>query len=310
MLATGAEPRRPPLSGIDAPDVLTLRDSADAARLHAALEPGARLLVLGAGLIGLEVAAIASALGVHVTVVDVADRPMARVLPPRIATIIESAHREAGVELVLGARPTEIAHGPTGPELVLDDGSRLAGDVLLVATGVAPRVELAASAGLAVDDGILVDELLRTSHPDVLAVGDASRVAGPDGRHGSRTEAWTPALAMGLQAGRNILGEGTPYREVPWAWSDQFDLQIQITGDPLAGDRSVTRGDVDGPEGLTVIALRDGRVVGAAGVGRGNGIGRAIRPLGNLIGRGVPVTAAELSDPSSDLRSLAQRSVE
>jgi 3-phenylpropionate/trans-cinnamate dioxygenase ferredoxin reductase component len=310
VIATGAEPRRPPLPGIDAPHVLTLRSADDAVRLRATFEPGSHLLILGAGLIGLEVAAAAVVSGVRVTVVDVADRPMARLLPPELSALVEGTHRAAGVTLELDARPLEVVHGPDGPGLLLADGRRIDADHLLVATGVGPRTTLAEHAGLAVDDGILVDELLTTSHPDVLAAGDAVRVRAPGGDRGARTEAWTPAVAMGQHVGRTLLGEPSPYRDVPWAWSDQHDLQVQVAGDPLGGAETVTRGDPEGPEGRVVVALRAGRAVGVAGVGHGNGVGRAVRPIATLIGRGVPVTAAELADPSVDLRGLAQRSVE
>ena len=310
VLAPGAAPLRPPIPGVDASNVLTLRDAVDAQRLRAHMTAGTHLLVIGAGLIGLEVAAVATELGLHVTVVDIAERPMARLLPPDVAAVLAAAHRAAGVALELGVRPVELSHEPSGPVLLLANGRRIAADVVLVATGIGPRTALAERAGLVVDDGILVDELLRTSHPDVLAAGDAVRVQRDDGAHGSRTEAWTPAVAMGQHVARTVLGEDSPFGEVPWAWSDQLGMQVQVTGDPLGGDRLVTRGDVDGPEGCVMVALRDGRIIGAAGISRGNGVGRVVRPVATLIGRGVPVAAAEVADPTVDLRALAQRSVE
>lgn len=311
VLATGADPRRPPLPGIDDPRVLTLRSAEDALRLRGLLTPGRHLLIIGAGLIGLEVAAAASALGVRTTVVEVASRPMARLLPREIAAPIEAAHRAAGVTLELDARPIEVLWGPGGPSLLLAGGGRIDADHLLVAIGVGPRTDIAQRAGLAVDDGILVDELLTTSHTDVLAIGDACRARNMDGSRGPRTEAWTPAVAMGQHAARTLLGEPSPYREVPWAWSDQYDLQIQVAGDPLGGDRLIARGDAEGPEGYVMVALRDELVVGVSGVGRGNGVGRVVRPIAALIGRAVPVTAEQIADPAVDLRALAaQRSVE
>jgi 3-phenylpropionate/trans-cinnamate dioxygenase ferredoxin reductase subunit len=311
VLATGAGPRRPPLPGLDAPGVLTLRSAADARALYAALVPDRHLLVIGAGLIGLEVAAAASTLGVRTTVVETADRPMARLLPPDLAHPVMEAHRAAGVTLELGVQPVEVAWRPDGPSLHLADGRRIDADLLLVATGVGPRTGLAQRAGLDVDDGILVDTSLTTSHPDVMAAGDAVRMRGADGARGQRTEAWTPALAMGQHVARTLLGETAPYAEVPWAWSDQHGLQIQMAGEPLAGGLIIARGDLDGPEGHVMVSLRDGRAVGVAGVGRGNGVGRAVRPIATLIGRGVAVSPEELADPTVDLRGLAtQRSVE
>jgi NADPH-dependent 2,4-dienoyl-CoA reductase/sulfur reductase-like enzyme len=311
VLATGAAPRRPPLPGIDAPDVLTLRSAADARDLHAVLTAGRRLLVIGAGLIGLEVAAAASSLGVLTTVVETADRPMARLLPPDIADPVVTAHRAAGVTLELGIQPVEVAWRAEGPSLLLADGRRIDADVILVATGVSPRTDLAERAGIDVDDGILVDDLLTTSHPDVMAAGDAVRSRGADGDRGTRTEAWTPALAMGQHVARTLMGDPAPYTDAPWAWSDQHGLQIQVAGDPLEGHQTVTRGDLDGPEGYVMVALRDGRAVGAAGISRGNGVGRAMRPITALIGSRTPVRAEDLADTAVDLRGLAaQRSVE
>lgn len=311
VLATGADPQRPPLPGIDDPRVMTLRNADDAHRLSDLLTPDRHLLIIGAGLIGLEVAAAASTLGMRTTVVDVAARPMARLLPQEVAAPVEAAHRAAGVTLVLDARPVEVEWGSGSPALLLADGRRIEADHLLVATGISPRTDLAQRARLAVDDGILVDKLLATSHGDVLAAGDAVRARRADGSRGPRTEAWTPAMSMGQYAARALLGEPSPYHEVPWAWSDQHDLQIQVAGEPLAGDRLIARGHIEGPEGYVMVALRDGLVVGVSGVGRGNGVGRVVRPLATLIGRSVPVTAEQLGDPAVDLRALAaQRSVE
>lgn len=311
VLATGAAPRRPPLPGLDGAEVMTLRTAADARAIHSVLAPDRHLLIIGAGLIGLEVAAVASSLGVRTTVVETAERPMARMLPADVARPVVEAHRAAGVALEFGVRPLEVTWSSGRPSLLLADGRRIDADLLLVATGVSPRTDLARRGGLAVDDGILVTMSLATSHPDVMAAGDAVRVRSADGTIGTRTESWTPAVAMGQHVARTLLGDPAQYAEVPWAWSDQHGLQIQVAGEPISGDQTIVRGDPDGPEGFVTVSLRDGRAVGVAGVGRGNGVGRAVRPIATLIGRGVSVRAEDLADPTVDLRSLAaQQSVE
>lgn len=305
LLAPGAAPRIPPVPGLVPPAVHVLRDAADGRRLRAALRPGTQLLIVGGGLIGLEVAAAARALDVAVTVVEVAERPMARVLPAVLTDPLVAAHREAGTVIETGVRPERFEPAsPGGGHLVLADGRSLAADVVLVATGVAPRTELAAAAGLAVDDGIVVDPTLTTSDPAILAAGDAARVRGADGRMLPRTEAWTPALAMGQHAARTILGEPGAYTEVPWAWSDQLGLRIQMAGDAV-GDDVVLRGDLGAPEGLLVMGLRDGRLVGAAGMSHGAGVGRVLRGAVGLIATGRPVDRDRLADPTEDLRALA-----
>lgn len=305
LLATGAAPRLPPVPGLAPPAVHVLRDAADGRGLAAALRPGAHLLVVGGGLIGLEVAASARDRDVEVTVVEAAARPMARVLPAALSEPLVAAHRAAGTGFEVGVPPTGLTSDGERRVLTLADGRELVGDVVLVATGVAPRTALAEAAGLAVEDGILVDAFFRTSDPTVLAVGDAVRVRGEDGLLTARTEAWTPALAMGQHAARVILGEApAPYAEVPWAWSDQLGLRVQVAGAPVGSD-VVLRGGLDAPEGLLVLGLDGDRVVGAAGMSRGTGVGRVVRGAVGLIQSGRAVDRAALADPGTDLRALA-----
>jgi 3-phenylpropionate/trans-cinnamate dioxygenase ferredoxin reductase subunit len=322
LLATGAAPRTLPLPGADLAGVHLVREVAALGPLRDAVARGGRggrLVVLGGGLIGLEVAAAARAHGTEVTVLEVADRLMGRVLPPPIAEVVAAAHAAQGVELHLGVQPTAIEAAPEATSesgrvagarvagVRLADGRLIDADDVVIAVGVRPRTELAEAAGLTVDDGVVVDPRLRTSAEGVWAAGDLVRVRGLDGTLARRTEAWTPALAMGQHAARSILGAEDAYTEVPTMWSDQYDLRIRGAGTPVDGQDVVVRGTVDDTAGLAAFGVVDGRVVSVVGIGRTPRVGRTVRAAQQLIERGVQVTPAQLADTEVDLRHLARR---
>ena len=305
VLATGAAPRSLPLPGVDLPGVHLIRERAAALELRDALAAGGDVIVLGGGLIGLEVAAAAQERGCGVTVLEVADRLLGRVLPEVLADHVEAVHRDHGTTIELGVRPTELTGEARVAGVRLADGRELAADHVVVAVGAAPRTQLAVDAGIEVEDGILVDDRFRTSVPGIYAIGDAVRFRACDGDGlGLRTEAWTPALAMGQHLGRNLLGADEAYAEVPWMWSDQHDLTIQAAGSPVLD--GVQRGELSASTGMAVFGLADGRVTGVAGVSEGRGIGRTVRGAMPMIAQATPVTADELADPDVDLRRLAR----
>lgn len=307
VLACGAAPRMLPLPGADLPGVHTVRALAGLTGLRAAVQGGGRLVIVGGGLIGLEVAAAARTAGVPTTVVEVADQLLGRVLPARIAEIVAATHAAHGVEFELGARSTAFTGDAHVRGVALADGRVLPADTVVVAIGVVPRTELAVAADLTVNDGVVVDTNLRTDDPTIWAVGDIARlidaVTGPDGL---RTEAWSPALAMGQHVAAAALGDTSPFTGVPWMWSDQYDLTVQAAGAPVAQLEQVTRGAPEDAAGLTIFGLRDGHLRGVAGVSHGNGVGRTVRGAMPLIEDGIAVTADELADPSVDLRRLAR----
>ncbi|AXV08925.1 Ferredoxin reductase [Euzebya pacifica] len=309
VLATGAAPRVPPVPGLDGPHASTLRDAAEAAVLAERLRPGARLVVVGAGLIGLEVAAAARTRGASVTVLEAAPTALSRVLPTVVSEVVLSRHAAEGIDVRLGTPPSAVVSSSSSSGqavVVLADGTELPADHVLVATGVAPRTDLAAAAGLAVDDGVLVDERLVTSDPAIMAIGDVARVRAADGTT-ARHEAYTPAMAMGQHAARTILGEPTRFVDVPWSWSDQLDLSIQVAGWPDRADRWVLRGSAEDLDaGLFAFGVRDGRLVAATGVSRGRQVGRIVRGAQALVAAGLDVDDAALADPSTDLRRLAR----
>ena len=246
LLATGAVPRRPPIPGAgDLAGVHVLRSAADVAGLRAALAAGGPLVVVGGGWIGCEVAASARQMGVDVALVELAPAPLAAVLGERLGRWFADLHRAHGVRLHLGAGVQRIDGAGRAERVTLADGTRLDAAAVLLGVGVAPDTRLAASAGLAVDDGIVCDELLRTSVPDVYAAGDVAAAWHPRyGRH-LRVEHWSTALHQGHAAGAAMAGAATPYERVPSFFSDQYDTGLEYAGLHGPHDRLVVRGSLD-----------------------------------------------------------------
>jgi NADPH-dependent 2,4-dienoyl-CoA reductase/sulfur reductase-like enzyme len=299
VLATGGRPRRLSLPGADTPRVRTLRDVADTHALQAALKPGARVVVVGAGVIGLEVAASARALDCAVTVLEVAPAPLGRVVERSVGDWFLALHRARGVDMRMGASLQAIVDGPGGAALSLADGTRLEADIVLVGIGIIPNAELAQAAGLEVDDGIVVDACGRTADPAVFAVGDVARGFHPVvGRH-VRLEAWRNADNAPRAVAQVIAGGDQPYVEVPWMWSDQYDVNLQVAGLPGAVDRTIRRG---GDDKFTLLQLLDDVVVGGVTVNQG----RDMRPIQQLIAKAAKVDPARLADPAVQLGAIAK----
>lgn len=301
LLTTGAEPRRLSLPGAALPGVLTLRTADDAAQLSQRLQAGQRLVLIGGGFIGLEVAASAVAAGCQVTVIEAGERLLMRAVPATIAACIEARHRAAGVQFRFGAQLVGLAGDGQVNGVTLAGGEAIACDTVLVGIGAVPRTALAEAAGLAVANGLVVDEHLATSDPDIYAAGDVCSFPHPlYGR--IRLECWKNAEDQAAVAARNMLGEREPYRAVPWFWSDQYELSIQIAGLPQPDQQVVTREPSPGALLLFHLAA-DGSLMAASGIGPGN-IGRDIRVAQMLIERGAKVSPEQLADPSLKLKSL------
>ena len=243
VLATGAEPRSLPIPGADT--ALVLRTHADSDRIKSTFGAGKRLVVIGAGWIGLEVAAAAREAGTDVVVLEAAELPLLGVLGPEMGEVFAQLHRDHGVDLRLGARIAEIT--PSGVRL--EDGEEIAADAVVVGVGVRPRTELAEAAGLDVDNGVLVDRALRTSDPHIYAVGDIAHHDHPVlGR--IRVEHWANALNQPATAVAAILGEDAAYDRLPYFFTDQYDLGMEYVGHATRDDtaRVVVRGDLAGRE--------------------------------------------------------------
>lgn len=262
ILATGARNLRPPIPGQEAEGVLELRTLADAARIRARLGTARRAIVIGGGFIGLEFAAMARAAGVEVTVLEATPRLMGRALSPAMSAHFLAAHRAMGTDVRLGAaaRQIEAADGVVTGVSTAETGT-LPGDLVLIACGVRPNVELAAAAGLATDNGITVDEELRTSDPAISALGDAASFPLPDGSR-VRLELVQAAVDHARHIARGLVtARAGAYAAVPWFWSDQGKLKLQIAGLGSGTDEAVV---VPQPDGAPMVLLfRDGRLSAA-----------------------------------------------
>lgn len=296
VLATGARNLRPPLPGLDLPGVHELRGLADAARLRAAMGTARRAAVIGGGFIGLEFAAVAAAAGVGVTVIEAADRLMSRAVTPPMSQRFLDFHRASGVEVRLSALGSGIAGTTAAEGVTLADGQTVPADLVLLAVGVRPNVELAAEAGLAVANGIVVDGQLRTNDPRIFAIGDCASF--PLGGVATRLESVQAAVDHARHVARTITGAGQPpYDALPWFWSDQGPLKLQIAGLSTGWDDTQVLTDAQGAVD-TVLAFRDGRLVAVETV---NQAGRHMAARKLLAG--APVTRDRLQGLDWDLRA-------
>lgn len=302
VLATGSEPRRLDLPGADLDGLLTLRTVDDSERLREAFTDGARVVVVGGGWIGLETAAAARERGAEVTVLLPEDVPLERVLGAELGGMVAGLHREHGVDLRTGVQVTGFRGDGRVDGVELADGSVVPADVVVLGVGAAPRTALAEAAGLAVDGGVLVDAALRTSDPRVLAVGDIAAEDHPTLGGRVRVEHWATALNQPATAAATLLGQDASYDELPYFFSDQYDLGLEYLGhaDP-SSDELVVRGDLDGRE-LIAFWLRDGRVVAGANVN----VWDVVEDVKALIRSGAQVDPARLADPDVPLSDLAR----
>ena len=295
LLATGASPRHLRLPHADLPGVHYLRNLDDSDALRAAFRPGANVVVIGAGWIGLETAAAARTAGATVTVLESAELPLLRVLGPQMAQVFAGLHRENGVDLRLGVEVAGLrADGSTVTGVELGDGAVVDADAVVVGIGVAPNVDLARSAGLDVDNGVLVDASLRTSDPHVFAAGDIANAEHPVLRRRIRVEHWANALHQPEVAAQSILGKDAVYDRLPYFFTDQYDLGMEYVGYASADDDVVVRGDLEGRE-FVALWTRGGKVVAGMNVNVWDVTDR----IRDLILAGEPADAFELPAPSA-----------
>jgi 3-phenylpropionate/trans-cinnamate dioxygenase ferredoxin reductase subunit len=298
-LCTGSRLRPLPLPGADAQGVFGLRTLADSQAIAAALETARSVVVIGGGFIGLEVAAAARKQGKAVTVLEAADRLMARVVAPLISQFYLDLHARHGVEVVLGALVSELVVEDGGIAAVkTKDGREFPADLLVVGIGVLPNAELAAAAGLEVSGGIVVDDCSRTADPAIVAAGDCTARRLPDGTF-RRLESVQNAVEQGKSAAAALVGKARPFVAAPWFWSDQYDVKLQMVGLAAGFDVAVTRGDPAAAK-FSVFYYRGGRLVA---------IDSLNQPAEHMTGRklldkGVSPTPAQAADAALDLASL------
>ena len=301
LVATGATPRHLPVADDSGAPVTYLRTIEDSRRIKESLRAGRRVVVIGGGWIGLEVAAAARTRGCIVTVLEALELPLVRVLGPELAEVFKSLHESQGVDVRTSVSVSSVESAGRQAVVRLGDGSSLEADLLVVGVGVQPNTGLAEAAGLKTDNGIVVDDRLRTSRENVFAAGDVANAYHPRlGRH-VRVEHWDNALEQGLAAARNMLGADEPYDRLPYFFTDQYDLGMEYVGNvgPQGYDQVILRGDVPGRV-FTAFWVKSGRVVAGMHVNDWD----AIDPIRSIVGAGT-VDLAGLRDASVGLDQLS-----
>ena len=294
--------------GADLGNIFYLRTIADVGRLQPQLSAGRRLVIVGGGYVGLEVAAVAIKRGLKVTVLEAASRVLARVTAPEVSAFYERFHRAAGVEIHTGVAVTGFTAHPDGVDVgaaQCGSGLEIPADAVLVGIGLVPSTELAESAGLEIDDGVVVDQHARTSDPDIFAIGDCAVHA----RHGFlqrkiRLESVPNALEQARAAAAFIAGKPAPPAAAPWFWSDQYDLKLQMAGVSDGYDELAIRGSTDSSS-FIAFYLREGRVIAADAINRPAEFMASKRLIGDRIRAG----GAELADETVSLKSLIAAAV-
>jgi 3-phenylpropionate/trans-cinnamate dioxygenase ferredoxin reductase component len=303
LLTTGAQPRRLPVPGGELDGVLYLRSVEDSDALRERLDRGGAVVVVGAGWIGAEVAASARQRGLDVTVLDPLDVPLERVLGAEVGAIYRDIHTDHGTKLLMGTR-VEAFEGGTAVERVrTSDGRTLECDFVVVGVGVEPRTELGANAGLSLDNGIAVDDRLRTSVPAVFAAGDVANAYHPFYGERIRVEHWANALNQGPAAARSMLGGGDPYDRLPYFFSDQYDVGMEYSGFARTWERVVFRGDPASREFIAFWLVGD-RVVAGMNVN----VWDVTDPIQALIRDRVPVDDRRLADTDIPLTQQLRQS--
>jgi 3-phenylpropionate/trans-cinnamate dioxygenase ferredoxin reductase subunit len=292
VMATGATPRRLDIPGADLAGVHYLRTADDATSLHGAIKNASRVAVIGAGWIGSEVAASARSMGADVVLIDPSLFPLHRVLGTKVAVAFRQLHADHGVQLRLGVGVTELRGTGSVEQVVLSDGRIEHADVVVIGVGAVPRIELAASSGLKVDNGILVDANLETNVPGIFAAGDIANAWHPHYKRHLRVEHWANARYQGTAAGHNATGEHEVYDRLPYFYSDQYDVNLEYVGHAQPDDEVVIRGDLDQRK-FVAMYHHDGVVSAALTVN----VSKVFTDLKIIITAAKPMDLYALADP-------------
>jgi len=301
MLTTGARVRKVPIPGVELPGFFYLRDFNDTQAIRARLRPGVRAVVIGGGFIGLETAASAVKRGATVTVLEVADRLMGRAVAPEIGAWFAELHKKKGVDVRLAVRIKAIEGAGKVERVVLDGAEPIPADIVVAGIGIVPNVELAAVAGLEVGNGIVVDEFGRTSDPAICAAGDCALQPNAFLGRKLRLESYQNAQDQAMAVARNMIGEPKAYEDSLWVWSDQHDVNLQMTGAPEGYDKLVWRGD-PASGAFMVFYLKDGRIVAINTVN----LGREMKPAQRLMQSKKTFDPTQLADPNVKLLRLGK----
>jgi 3-phenylpropionate/trans-cinnamate dioxygenase ferredoxin reductase subunit len=298
LIATGGRNRRPPIPGIDLPGVYELRTLTDADEIRAVAQEGKRVVVVGMGFIGSEVAASLRTIGLNVTVVEGKGAPLGGLLGDEVSGLIETVHRENGVEMHFGDIVASFEGSNHVERVITRGGLRLECDFAVIGVGIEPVTDIVRDTDMKLENGIIVDEYCRTSIEDIFAAGDVANHFHPLlGRH-IRVEHWQNAIRQGVAAAKSMMGRGAPYKEVHWFWSDQYDINIQYAGFHVEADQVVMRGKPEERRFIT-FHLKDGVLMSAAAINRARDLDRSIPLIGSR-----QLDVSSLADEAVDLRTL------
>lgn len=296
LISTGSRPRKLSIDGSDLPGIHYLRTMDDVDGLRDGMREGANLVIVGGGYIGLEVAAVGRELGLNVHVLEMEERILQRVTTPEMSAYYHQLHEGRGVHIHTNTGVTGFAGDGKVQEVICGD-RRFAADIVIVGIGIIPNTELAEAAGIHCDNGIVVDDHCRTSAPDVYAAGDCTNHPNPLLDRRLRLESVPNAMDQARVSTANMLGEDKTYAAIPWFWSDQYELKLQMVGFSADGDTQVLRGDMDANQ-FAVFYLKDGKVVAADAVNSP----KEFMLCKQLVGK--TADPALLADPQADLKAL------
>ena len=300
VIATGSRVRRLHVEGADLRCVHYLRSIADVDNIRADMDAGRKLVIIGAGYIGLEVAAVAQQAGLNVTVVEMADRVMSRVVSPEISDFYQIEHTNHGVKFRLSTGVASLNGKKRVKSVTTSEGEKIPADLVVIGVGILPNTELAGHAGLDVDDGIVVDDHCRTSDPNIFAVGDCTSHPNPIYARRLRLESVHNAAEQAKTAAANICDEDVAYAEVPWFWSDQYDLKLQIAGLSEGYDDIVIRGN-PAERSFSCLYLQAGRLIAVDAINAPRDFVQS-KPL---IANRAEIAVETLADPETPLKEMA-----
>jgi 3-phenylpropionate/trans-cinnamate dioxygenase ferredoxin reductase subunit len=302
LIATGVRNRRPPIPGLHLQNIFDLRSVNDADALRRQIVPGRKAVVIGMGFIGSEVAASLRQQGVEVVCIDPSPTPLFRVLGEQVGQVMSAIHRDHGIEMIFEDVVTRFDGDRRVERVITRRGRQVDCDFAVLGVGVEPAVDLLAGSGVAIDNGILVDEYCRTNAEAIYAAGDVANHYHPVFQQRMRVEHWQNAMQQGASAARSMLGKGRPYDAVHWFWSDQYDINLQYAGFHRAWDQIVVRGSLH-TRTFVAFYVNEGRIDAVVGVNRGKEVRRAMP----LIQARTAVDPRELADEGVDLRWLSTR---
>ena len=305
LIATGSVNKKIDIDGLNSDDenIIYLRSMKDSKAIKEKIEFASNIVIVGGGFIGLELASSANQMKKKVTVLEQTNQLMGRVIPQQISKTIQDLHEKNGNKILLNTSIKKIKKKNNSFEIILDSNKILETDLIIIGIGSKPNTDIFMNSSLEIDNGIITDEFSQTSEEDVYAAGDVSNFFHPFYGTYMRLESFKHAQNHGINAGRNIVGRKTSYNQIPWMWSDQFNLNLQMTGVCIDYETFAKRGQSIS-EGIIYFFLKNRKIIGACGVGVGGKIGRDIRLAAKLSKNKTKVTKELLSDKNQKLNKI------